>query len=47
MGEVAAIETTMSAAEQKLESMRAARSATVHLGIPEVRNSTGRASTVT
>ena len=47
MGEVAAIETTMAAAEQKLESMRAARSATVHLGIPEVRNSTGRASTAT
>lgn len=35
MGEVAAIETTTAPAEQKLESMRAARSATVHLGIPK------------
>jgi hypothetical protein len=47
MGEVAAIETTMAAAARKLEAMRIARSASVHLGIPEVRNSTGRASTAT
>jgi hypothetical protein len=46
LGEVAAIETTLAAAKQKLEAMRAIRSATVQLGMPEVHNSTGRASTV-
>ena len=44
LGEVAAIETTMAAAAQKLEAMRAARSATVHLGMPDIRASTGRSS---
>lgn len=47
LAEVAAIETTMAAAELNLESMRVARSATVHLGIPEIRNSTARATTIT
>jgi hypothetical protein len=44
LGEVAAIETTMAAAAQKLDAMRAARSATVHLGMPDIRASTGRSS---
>lgn len=45
LGEVAAIETTMAAAAQKLDAMRAARSGTVLLGMPDVRSSTGRLST--
>jgi hypothetical protein len=45
LGEVAAIETTMDAAAQKLEAMRAARNATVHLGMPGIRPAAGRAST--
>lgn len=45
LGEVAAIETTMAAAAQKLEAMRAARSMTVHLGLPELRSSVGRSCT--
>jgi hypothetical protein len=44
LGEVAAIETTMAAAAQKLEAMRAARSATVHLGVPDLRSALGRSS---
>lgn len=44
LGEVAAIETTMAAAAQKLEAMRAARSATVHLGMPDIRAAIGRSS---
>jgi hypothetical protein len=44
MGEVAAIETTMAAAAQKLGAMRTARKAPVHLGMPDVRLSTGRSS---
>ncbi len=44
LGEVAAIETTMAGAAQKLEAMRAARNATVHLGMPEARTAIGRAS---
>jgi hypothetical protein len=44
LGEVAAIETTMAAAAQKLEAMRATRSATVHLGMPDMPPATGRAS---
>ena len=46
LGEVAAIETTMAAAGQKLEAMRdlTARSTTVHLGMPDVRRSAGRSS---
>ncbi|WP_037253069.1 hypothetical protein [Kibdelosporangium aridum] len=44
LGEVAAIETTMAAAAQKLEAMRTARNATVHLGMPDIRPSTGRSS---
>jgi len=46
LGEVAAIETTLAAAARKLEAMRdlATRSATVDLGIPNVRRSAGRSS---
>jgi hypothetical protein len=44
LGEVAAIETTMAAAAQKLEAMRAAQSAAVHLGIPSFRPAVGRSS---
>jgi hypothetical protein len=44
LGEVAAIETTMAAAEQKLDAMRIARSTTVHLGLPVLRSSVGRSS---
>lgn len=44
LGEVAAIETTMAATVQKLEAMRehATRSATVHLGMPDLRRVTAR-----
>ena len=47
LGEVAAIETTLAAAAQKLEIMRgsAARgTASVHLGMPDIRPSAGRSS---
>jgi integrase len=44
LGEVAALETTMTAAEQKLDAMRAAHSTTVHLGLPVLRSSVGRSS---
>jgi hypothetical protein len=44
LGEVAAIETTMAAAAQKLEAMEAARNVTIHLGMPDVRPSAGRSS---
>ena len=46
LGEVAAIETTLAAAVQKLAAMRrlTARNPTVHLGIPDVRSATGRSS---
>ena len=46
LGEVAAIETTMAAAQQKLEAMRelAARRTVSHLGMPDARRSTGRTS---
>jgi hypothetical protein len=46
LGEVAAIETTLAAAAQKLKAIRrlTARSITVHLGMPDVRNVTGRSS---
>jgi hypothetical protein len=45
LGEVAAIETTLGAAAQKLEAMgKAAASYTVHLGMPEIRSSEGRSS---
>ena len=46
LGEVAAIETTLAAAAQKLAAMRelTARSTTVHLGMPDVRSATGRSS---
>jgi hypothetical protein len=45
-GEVAAIETTLAAAAQKLEAMRrlAARGAAIHLGMPEASRSAGRSS---
>ena len=43
LGEVAAIETTLAAAVQKLEAMRALDNA-VHLGMPDIRVSTGRSS---
>ncbi|WRZ87917.1 integrase [Streptomyces sp. NBC_01007] len=44
LGEVAAIETTMAAAAQKLEAMRdrAAQPSTVHLGMPDIHSSVGR-----
>ena len=46
LGEVAAIETTLAAAAQKLTAMRelTARSATVNLGMPEARDAAGRSS---
>lgn len=46
LGEVAAIETTMAAAAQKLEEMRdrAAQPSTVHLGMPDFRRDAGRGS---
>jgi hypothetical protein len=46
LGEVAAIETTLAAAAQKLEAMRklATRSTTILLGMPDGRGATGRAS---
>ncbi|MFL6124814.1 tyrosine-type recombinase/integrase [Actinophytocola sp.] len=44
LGEVAAIETTMAAAAQKLEAMRTVRKATVNLGMPDTRLATGRSS---
>ncbi len=46
LGEVAAIETTLAAAAQKLQAMRGltARNTTVHLGIPDVRSAAGRSS---
>ncbi|WP_406358451.1 hypothetical protein [Streptomyces sp. NBC_00658] len=46
LGEVAAIETTMAAAAQKLEAMRerAAQPSTVHLGMPDFRRHAGRSS---
>lgn len=47
LGEVAAIETTMAAAAQKLEAMRerAARPSTIHLGMPDFRRNAGRSTT--
>ncbi|MFF2732629.1 hypothetical protein ACFVS9_32570 [Streptomyces sp. NPDC058008] len=44
LGEVAAIETTMAAIAQKLETMheRAAKPSTVHLGMPDFRRNAGR-----
>jgi hypothetical protein len=47
LGEVAAIETTLAAATQKLTAMRElnARSTTVHLGMPDIGCSAGRSST--
>lgn len=47
LGEVATIETTMAAAAQKLEAMRAARTATVHLGMPDFGSFLGRSSSHT
>jgi hypothetical protein len=48
LGEVAAIETTLAAAAQKLQAMRnlTARSTTtnIHIGMPDVRPSAGRRS---
>jgi integrase len=46
LGEVAAIETTLAAAAQKLEVMRATttRPAVTHLGMPDVRPAAGRSS---
>jgi hypothetical protein len=45
-GEVAAIETTLAAAAQKLEAMRGltTRRTSIHLGMPDVRPSAGRCS---
>ena len=46
LGEVAAIETTLAAARQKLEAMRSvsAKGAVTHLGMPDVRPAAGRRS---
>ncbi|WP_433859739.1 hypothetical protein [Streptomyces kronopolitis] len=47
LGEVAAIEASLAAAEQKLAAMRdlAARHTTVHLGMPDFRTTVGRFTT--
>jgi hypothetical protein len=47
LGEVAAIETTMAAAAQKLQAMRnlSAQRTTTHLGMPDFRPQAGRTST--
>ncbi|WP_206061117.1 recombinase [Nonomuraea basaltis] len=44
LGEVAAIEVSIAAADQKLEAMQrmAATHTTVHLGMPDFRSSAGR-----
>ncbi|WP_327724317.1 hypothetical protein [Streptomyces europaeiscabiei] len=44
LGEVAAIEASLAAAEQKLAAMRdlATRHTTVHLGMPDFRTTAGR-----
>jgi hypothetical protein len=49
LGEVAAIETTLAAAAQKLEAMRglATRSAAVNLGMPDVHRAVARAAITT
>jgi hypothetical protein len=49
LGEVAAIETTMAAATQKLEAMRtqAAQQTMTHLGMPDLRSTLGRSSSST
>ena len=46
LGEVAAIETTMAAAAQKLDAMRdrTKKPPTVHLGMPDLHRDAGRAS---
>jgi hypothetical protein len=46
LGEVAAIETTLAAAAQKLEAMRdlPAKRTSIHLGMPDVRPAAGRYS---
>jgi hypothetical protein len=46
LGEVAAIEASLAAAEQKLAAMRdvAERHTTVHLGMPDFRAAAGRAT---
>ncbi len=46
LGEVAAIETTLGAAGQKLAAMRdlTTRRTSIHLGMPDVRPSAGRCS---
>ena len=44
LGEVAAIETTMAAAAQKLKAMHTARETPVHLGMPDVRLTAGRSN---
>lgn len=44
LGEVAAIRTTLAAAAQKLEAISAAGNAIVHLGLPDIRTSTGRSN---
>ena len=46
LGEVAGIETTMAAAAQKLEAMRAVTThkTSVHLGMPDFHSALGRSS---
>jgi hypothetical protein len=49
LGEVAAIETTIAAAAQKLATMRnpAAKHTTAHLGMPTIHRAVGRSSPTT
>jgi len=42
LGEVAAIETTLAAAAQKLKAMHELAASSVHLGMPDVRGAAGR-----
>ena len=46
LGEIAGLEATLEAAEQKLQAMRqiASRHAVTHLGMPDFRATVGRAS---
>lgn len=44
LGEVAAIDATLAAAAQKLAAMPTSRSATIHLGMPDISTAIGRSS---
>jgi hypothetical protein len=47
LGEIAGLEATLAAADQKLQAMKqiASRHGVTHLGMPDFRTSVGRAST--